>query len=52
MPIEIRELHIKINVDNTTEQRRNRNNENQDKDKIIEACVERVMELLSKKEER
>lgn len=52
MPIEIKELHIKINVSEQTD----RSVENQltahSKDKIIEACVEQVMEILAKKEER
>jgi len=52
MPIEIKELHIKINVDESPESSNvDRNNRNE-KDKIIEACVEQVMEILSKNEER
>ena len=52
MPIEIKELHIRINVDEspvTTVQEAGSGNE---RDKIIEACVEQVMELLAKKEDR
>lgn len=53
MPIEIKELHIKINVSGESEQRQNSGGEKPgSKEKIIEACVEQVMELLSKKEER
>ncbi len=52
MPIEIKELHIKINVDegpeNSNQEAANRNQ----KDKIIEACVEQVMEIISKNQER
>lgn len=54
MPIEIKELHIKINVSGDSEQRQSRGGgeEENSKEKIIEACVDQVMELLSKKEER
>ncbi|WP_198152432.1 DUF5908 family protein [Draconibacterium sediminis] len=53
MPIEIKELHIKINVPGDSEQPRNGGgDEENSKEKIIEACVEQVMEILSKKEER
>lgn len=52
MPIEIKELHIKINVnDEATRQGANGEDSNQ-KEEIIEACVEQIMEILSKKEER
>lgn len=52
MPIEIKELHIKINVnDEATRQARNGEDSNP-KEEIIEACVEQIMEILSKKEER
>ena len=53
MPIEIKELHIKINVSGDSEQPRNTGGDGENsKEKIIEACVEQVMEILSKKEER
>jgi hypothetical protein len=55
MPIEIKELHIKINVDEGQEGagRSGSSNVDQNKtDKIIAACVEQVMEILSKNEER
>ncbi|SMO64044.1 hypothetical protein SAMN06265379_10412 [Saccharicrinis carchari] len=52
MPIEIKELHIKINVDDGSRRGRGASKNGGDKDKIIEACVEQVMEILSKKEER
>lgn len=52
MPIEIKELHIKINVnDEATRPGTNGEDTNQ-KEEIIEACVEQIMEILSKKEER
>ena len=54
MPIEIKELHIKINVSGDSERPRSGSGggEESSKEKIIEACVEQVMEILSKKEER
>ena len=52
MPIEIKELHIKINVDENPETSDAEFSARNEKDKIIEACVEQVMEILSNKEER
>ncbi|WP_303924289.1 DUF5908 family protein [Draconibacterium sediminis] len=53
MPIEIKELHIKINVSGDSGQPRSGGSDMESsKEKIIEACVEQVMEILSKKEER
>ncbi len=53
MPIEIKELHIKINVsDEAARNRANSETRTDSKEKIIEACVEQVMEILSKKAER
>ncbi len=52
MTIEIKELHIKINVDESSESSNVETSERNDKDKIIEACVEQVMEILANKEER
>jgi hypothetical protein len=54
MPIEIKELHIKINVSDDQERSESSGSAatRSEKDKLIEACVEQVMELLSKKEER
>ncbi len=52
MPIEIKELHIKINVDESSGSAASETGAGTDRDKIIEACVEQVMELLAKKEER
>ncbi|MFW6259936.1 MAG: DUF5908 family protein [Tangfeifania sp.] len=52
MPIEIKELHIKINVDENGASPRGESSLKKEKDKIIAACVEQVMEILSKKEER
>lgn len=52
MPIEIKELHIKINVDENASSLRRESPAKEEKNKIIAACVEQVMEILSKKEER
>ncbi len=52
MPIEIKELHIKINVDENESSPQRENSLTNEKNKIIAACVEQVMEILSKKEER
>ncbi len=52
MPIEIKELHIKINVDESPQSSNPAAEAENEKDKIIEACVEQVMEIISKKEER
>ena len=55
MPIEIKELHIKINVDegakndNSTE---NGQSSLESKEKIIAECVEAVMEILRERNER
>ena len=52
MPVEIKELHIRINVDESSGNTTTEAGPVTDRDKIIEACVEQVMELLAKKEER
>ena len=53
MPIEIKELHIRINVDDSTPAAgAARETTQKEKDQIIVACVEQVMEILAKKEER
>jgi hypothetical protein len=52
MPIEIKELHIKINVDEGRDQTTSEPLNSNEKDKIIEACVEQVLEIISRKEER
>lgn len=52
MPIEIKELHIKINVDEQGSRQTSGANQTDKKEEIIEACVEQVMEILSQKEER
>ena len=52
MPIEIKELHIKINVSDENVRNRPVQDNTSEKGKLIEACVEQVMEILAKKEER
>ena len=56
MPIEIKELHIKINVDESTNSKQtmsangmsNAGNE----EEVIAQCIEAVMELIENKQER
>lgn len=52
MPIEIKELHIKINVDEGPASSTAETTKKNEKDKIIEACVEQVMDIISEKQER
>lgn len=52
MPIEIKELHIKINVDDNQKNSGSVKVNDSEKELIIAMCVEQVMEILSKKEER
>lgn len=52
MPIEIKELHIKINVEEKSQSSDTEKAGKDAKDKIIEACVEQVLEILEKNRER
>ncbi|MFV0591119.1 MAG: DUF5908 family protein [Draconibacterium sp.] len=52
MPIEIKELHIRINVSDEAGQATASAAPVNSKEEIIEACVEQVMEILDRKEER
>ena len=58
MPIEIRELNIKVSVSQNQQEQSdepsigNAGNAMPDKDEIISECVEQVMELLKLKNER
>ena len=56
MPIEIKELHIKATIDNSSNDRNNNNGRGKDlkkmKAEIVKECVEEVFELLKEKEER
>ena len=53
MPIEIKELHIKINVDeSSTTSTTGETSKQKEMDRMIAMCVEQVMEIISKKQER
>ncbi len=52
MPIEIKELHIKINVEDQPQSADPTQMRREERDKIIAECVEQVMEILSKNRER
>ena len=53
MPIEIRELNIKINVSENQNTRANDTEISQEKvNEIVAQCVEQVMEIISKTQER
>lgn len=52
MPIEIKELLIKITVHDDQTGTQTETSPHREREKIVEACVEQVMEILSKKEER
>ena len=52
MPIEVKELHIKINVDEKPQTSDPIQNNKNEKERIIAACVEQVMEILAKNQER
>lgn len=52
MPIEIKELHIKINVEESSNESDSETNQKQELENLIQACVERVMEIIDLKKER
>lgn len=55
MPIEIKELHIKINVDEGPKSGKEQQitaNSKDGKEKIIAECVEAVMEIFNQQKER
>lgn len=55
MPIEIRELSVKVNVreeNSTTASRRQHRGTSQQKSKIIDECLEQVAEMFKNKKER
>jgi hypothetical protein len=52
MPIEIKELNIKINVNDKPQTSDPGKKGKDDKESIIAACVEQVMEILKKNQER
>lgn len=52
MPVEIKELHIKINVDENPRTEHSGKLKQKEKEQIVAACIEQVMNILSKNEER
>jgi len=54
MPIEINQLHIKVNVngEEKPEQLPTSGSAKKDKESIIAACVESVLDILERKENR
>lgn len=53
MPIEIKELHIKINVSDNAQSSNAASTPAKDKkDKLIQACIEQVMHINARKQER
>jgi hypothetical protein len=52
MPIEIKEMHIKINLDEGGSQSTSNNSGSGGSDEIIKACIEGVMEILERQKER
>lgn len=55
MPVIIRELHVKVNVDEKKNDRTNRSvpqHRETDSAALIEACVEKVVEILKMEERR
>jgi len=52
MPIEIRELIVKITVADKPQTSSPETNHQEGKDVIIAACVEQVLDILSQKQER
>jgi len=55
MPIQIKELHIKINIEEPTQTQstgKTPTKSKEDKDDLLASCVEAVMELLEKQKER
>ena len=52
MPIEIKELHIKINVNEPVNNQRPLSASKLEQEKMVARCVEEIMGLLKQKEER
>lgn len=51
MPIEIKELHIKINVNEGSNSSPKKDPQSKDKDLIAE-CVEQIMQIIERQKER
>ena len=52
MPIEIKELHIKINVDEKKGRIRSGASNSEGANEMLKACVEQVMNIETRKQER
>jgi len=52
MPIEIKELHVKINVDNDVDKKSPIKSNSNNKEQIVAECVEQVMQIISNFKER
>ncbi|MBL4605333.1 MAG: hypothetical protein JKY02_06670 [Flavobacteriaceae bacterium] len=55
MPIEIKEMHIKISLDegsNSGNTKADKSESNKGSEAIINACIEGVMEILDRQKER
>lgn len=52
MPIEIKELHIRINVESKAQTNEPTKIQKNEKEQMVAACVEQVMEILAQKRER
>ena len=52
MPIEIKELHVKINVDNDSQGAIPRDNSQSGKESIVAECVAQVMQIIANTKER
>lgn len=52
MPIEIKELHIKINVEESSKAADSETQKSIEFERLVQSCVERVMEIIAQKKER
>jgi hypothetical protein len=55
MPVVIREMHVKVNVEEEQRERPNfpeSRNGRPDRDALIDACVEKVVEIIKREEKR
>ncbi|NBC64156.1 MAG: hypothetical protein GVY07_00660 [Bacteroidetes bacterium] len=55
MPVVIRELHVKVNVEEEKKDRPRRSvsrSERIDRDALIDACVEKVVEIMKQENRR
>lgn len=55
MPVVIRELHVKVNVEEEKKDRPRRSgfrSDRIDQDALIDACVEKVVEILKEQDRR